>query len=495
MTEKPTILFIAIIPPGYSPFLATSYGMDRRFDLLPHKLGIMALVAWLRENSCEGHYVWIDSLDEKGLDVIDDAIAMTCPDAIGFSLVTEEMMSHYRLIEILKERYPKIPIIAGGSHVSALPEHTLEHFPKIDYVVVGEGERTLTELLIRIAAGQTHVENKWIMGLATNDGTGNIVVSPPREKISDINLFPDPAYDLIFDPNEPPDKRSAFPLVCSYGCYFFCTFCSVEHGNYRCVTPERVVDRIERAVKKYGVEYFAIRDSFWPPTRQWLDTFCDEIEKRKLNVKFHFQTRAGTLTVEHLERLKKIGAQAIGLGIEAGDPAILKSMRKGITIKMARRAVADLNEVGIFSICFFIFGNLGENRETVQATIDLVLEMNPSIAFFNPLFPLPGAEAFDAVQDDRKNWWMDGEVPSICDMSVEEIVELASDTFLKYPLRWAYLKQHVLGGKLSPEFRSIARRAYLIHLKKYMLGMSERFTPLRFLIHGIKSLRDRGKNG
>ena len=488
MARKPTILFVAIIPSDYSPYMAASYGMQRTFDLLPHKHSVLSLVAWLRDNGCDGHYVWIDKPDEVGFSVIEKAIDLCEPDAFGFSLVTEEMMSHYEVIKGLKERYPKIPVIIGGPHVSALPVHTLENFPRIDIVAIGEGERTLTEILVRLRAGQEIFELGDIPGVCLRDLKGEISKGPPRDGIKDINILPDPAYDLIFDTDSPPDERSAYPLVCSYGCYFHCTFCSVEHGNYRNLTPVRVADRMERAVRKYGVEYFAIRDSFWPPTREWLDKFCDEIEKRKMNVKFHFQTRAGTLTEKHNLRLKKLGAQAIAIGVEAGNPEILKAIRKGISIRQARETVESLNSAGIFSIAFFIFGNQGENLSTIQESIDLSLELNASVSFYHVLYPLPGAVAYDFVPRPDKEWWMGkAPLPSICEVPVQQLERLATEAFIKYPLRWEWLKQHVLSGRMSAEFRSIARRIYFVHLRKYLLGTAERFGPFRGAIRGVKS--------
>ena len=488
METRPTILFIAIVPRDYSPYQASAYGMERTFDLLPHKYAVLTLVSWLRAYNCEGHYVWIHGTDEEGLGIIDQAVDLIRPDAFGFSLVTEEMVSHYSLIKNLKERYPGIPVIAGGPHVTHLPEHTLENFPLIDFVAVGEGEETLREWLQRTKAGQGLWEMREIDGLGFRDENGKIVITDPREQIPDLNYLPDPAYDLIFDPDAPKDKRAAFPLICSYGCYFNCTFCSVEHGNYRAITPEKLVDRIEWAMKEFGVDYFAIRDSFWPPTRKWLNRFCDEIERRKIKINFHFQTRANTLTVENLKRLRKIGAKAIAIGVEAGDPDILKSIKKSITVNMARRGIRALNEAGVFSIAFFIFGNEGENRDTIRASIDLSRELNPSISFFHVLYPLPGAEAFDSVPENEKDWWMGkSPLPSICKLSVRELESLATGAFIKYPLRWDYLKQHVLGGALSPEFRRIANRIYFIHLKKYILGNLERVGPFRKIIRGLKS--------
>jgi hypothetical protein len=113
--------------------------------------------------------------------------------------------------------------------------------------------------------------------------------------------------------------------------------------------------------------------------------------------------------------------------------------------------------------------------------------MNPSIVFYHVLHPLPGAEAFGYLPEGQREWWMSGKLPSVCEMTVEDLDRLAREAFIEYPLRWDYLKQHVLGGRLSPEFRRIARQIYLLHLRKYILGSAERFQPFRGAIRTVKS--------
>jgi len=490
MSDKATILFIAILHPGFVHYHAEEYGGKHIFDVLPHKLAVLALVGWLREHGCEGHYIWLDydkAFTEKALSKIDKAIAEYKPDAIGFSLCTEEMMFTCKFIELLKQRHPEIPVIVGGPHVSAVPRETLQQFPLIDYVVIREGELTLTELLAAIASGRKGGEMREVKGLAYRDESGGIVVTTSRERIEDINILPEPAYDLIFDSNTVKDVP--FSIVCSYGCPFFCTFCTVEHGHFRYFNPIRIADRIESAQKRFGAKYFAMRDSFWPPTREWLNIFCDEVEKRGLKFQFYFLTRVGALEEKHYERLKRIGAKAVALGVEAGDPVILKNIRKAITIDQARKTFKALHNSGIFSVSFFLFGNQGENRETIQASIDLSHELNASVPFFNVLAAFPGCEVYNLLPDSERDWWVDGRLyPSICDLPTPEIMRLAREALIRYPLRRAYIAQHVFNRKLSPEFRRICWKFYLVQLRRYILGISERFWLTRSIIRAAKSV-------
>jgi len=488
MRGKPTILFIAITPPEYIPINMRPYGIPRSFQLHAHKHSVLALTAWLRKHKSEGQYIWINAVDDEGISDVFKKIDEVKPHAVGFSLTTEEFMLHYSLIELIKARYPELPVIVGGPHVTHEPFHTIQTFPDIDYVCIGEGEITLTEWLTRIADGKKKEDMRDIAGLAFRDSSWGVVTTAPRKKFDDLNVLPDPAYDLIASPDDPDNVHKVFPISASYGCRYFCTFCSVPHGSYRYIKPERMVSQIEHAIETYGVSYFAIRDSFWPPSSEWLNEFCDLVERKELKFQFHFETRAGTLTYGQILRLKLIGCQAIAVGVESGDADMLKAIKKGITPDMARKTFANLHRAGIPSIAFFMIGNQGENFDTVEKTVEFMHELNPTIMTLSTFIPFPGSEAFGLVKDGDRHWWMSGRRVSICDISIEDLARVREDIHIRYPLRLGYLKQNVYGGRLPKPFRKIAMNTFRIHLRKYLLGISERYPVCRYAIRGVKKL-------
>lgn len=485
---EPRILFIAVVPDNYAPLGAGYLSAIHSFQLISHKHSILALTAWLREHGCDGGYVWVPDTGEKSLSVIIDKIRQYKPDAFGYSLTSEELLAHYRLIDQLKSRYPDIPVIVGGPHATHEPVHTLKNFPSIDFLGLGEGEITLTEWLNAIKSGAKISEFKKINGLAFRNGKGGIFITDAREKFRDINVLPDPAFDLIREPGAPGAEMNAFPLVSSYGCPFHCTFCAADHGSYRAIDPERMAGQIEKAIADYGVEYFAIRDSFWPPSRKWLERFCDEVERKKLKFKFHFETRAGTLNEKEFRRLKRLGLQAVAVGVESGDPFILKNIKKGITPEDAWETFDILNRVGIFSIAFFMVGNHGDTHESIRTSVKFMRELNPAMTTISTFRPFPGSESYTHVDPKDEYWWMQEKNVSICELSVEELDRLRADHHIRYPLRWAYISQHVLSRKVSREHREIAWKSVRVHLRRYLLGMSERNGPMRVLIHGTKSV-------
>lgn len=487
MDSRPSILFIALTQEEYVPSNVKRFGARYAFDLMPHKHAILALIAWLRQNNCDGHYIRLHPGDTDARSKISEKIDETKPDAVGFSLVTEELHIHYRVIQWLKYKYKNLPVIVGGPHVSAEPKHTLQNFPLIDYVCIGEGEATLTEWLRKIHEGRSTLEMHAISGLAFKDLSGDVVINESRPGFKDINILPDPAFDLIIDENFSRAVDTIFPLVSSYGCRFYCTFCGADHGNYRHFTPQRLAQQIQNAQENYGAKYFGIRDSTWPPSRKWLYEFIHEVSKRKLRFKFHFETRAGILDEDDFRMLKKIGLQAVAVGVESGDHGMLISMKKAITVDMAKRTFAALNNAGILSIAFFMFGNYGENRDSVKNTIKVINDLNPAILSISTMIPFPGTESFEHVPEKHKTWWMgmDG-FPSICDFSVEELHRIRADVHIRYPIRWEYLNEHVFRQGLPLVIRKICYNIFAVHLRRYLLGKSEQSGVFRFAIRLLK---------
>ncbi|HDS30187.1 MAG TPA: radical SAM protein [Firmicutes bacterium] len=490
--KKPSMLFLAIVNPGFTRFETTKYGLKRSYDLLLHKHSILNLAAFLRENGCDAHYAWTECPDERGIVEFKCVIDKLKPDAIGMSLCTNEFMIHYRFLERLKRTFRRLPVIVGGPHVSALPFHTLTNFPAIDCIATGDGEHTLAQWLRVKASKDRHYKMREIGGLGYREESGEIFLTAQRKRITDINILPEPAYDLIIKDGATLDSKTVFPIFCSYGCRFHCTFCAADHGNYRFFTPDRVAERIEKVYNSYHVKHFSIMDGLWPPSRAWLNEFCDEIERRKIRAGFEFATRAESLREQDFHRLKRIGAETVVVGIESGDEGILRRIKKGITKETALKAFQAIHDAGIFSAANFMVGNAGETVETIERTIEFASELNPSIALFRAHCPIPGTEAFEYVDESErdywmtgsgeKDWWMQSEIPSVCDLPFKELQKIAEGTYLNYPLRLEYLRRHVITGWLPYEYKKICFGMFLKHLRKLAIGTMERFRVLRGII-------------
>ena len=170
---------------------------------------------------------------------------------------------------------------------------------------------------------------------------------------------------------------------------------------------------------------------------------------------------------------------------------MLKAIRKGITLDMARNTFRLLHQAGIFSIGFFMFGNQGESEESIERTIDFMHELNPALCSPSTFRPFPGTEAYKFVKAEDRYWWMGTGYPSICKFTIDELHHIREEAGVWYPLRLKYITQHILSRK---KYGLTAWKMVRIHMLKVMLGISEQSRPVRILIHGIKRIQKRIAN-
>jgi hypothetical protein len=119
--------------------------------------------------------------------------------------------------------------------------------------------------------------------------------------------------------------------------------------------------------------------------------------KKGLKLQWFCFARVDTVSREVLKAMRRAGCYSIGFGVESGDPAMLKAMRKTVTPERVREAVAEANSLGFKTQCFFVFGAPGETRESVERTVAFARELKPALCFFNMMVPYPGTEAYGLV--------------------------------------------------------------------------------------------------
>ena len=267
-----------------------------------------------------------------------------------------------------------------------------------DLVVIGEGENTLKELLsgkdIRKIDG---------IGFRTKNGKGKIVINKPRELIKNLDDLPMPDYS-VFDihsyhtPRLNCRKNPVAAMETSRGCPFGCIYCNKKiFGRFfRYKSPKRVVDEMEH-ILSYGFKEIHIWDDGFSTDLKRAKDVCREILRRKLKITWNIYNgiRANRIDRELLELLKKSGCYRISIGVESGNQKILDRIHKSTTIEEIKKAFKLANEVGIETIAFCMIGLPDETEETMQQTIDLMLEIRPTIPKLSILMPLPGTPIFD----------------------------------------------------------------------------------------------------
>jgi anaerobic magnesium-protoporphyrin IX monomethyl ester cyclase len=347
---------------------------------------IAYIAAYLRENmDCEIRL--LDSKFER-LNFVDtvDRIEDFAPDIVAYTAFTNEIKPAAKVAQMLIERKRIKPMqVVGGVHVTALPEQSIEEFPQFDVVVYGEGEITFLQLCQAFVASAAYDA---IDGLVFRSADGTVVKTAPRERIVDINDIPVPAWDLL-----PPATQ--YFIQAQRGCPFSCKFCMNPGGKFvRHRTAESVIDEIRDLAVNYGAKKILYGDEIFTVDLPWTK---DLVRKKIANNLHHLVEWSATTHVRFIddelcELMKASNCSGVGLGIETGSEDHLKKVGKGTTIELMLRARECTRRANLWTETFCILGQIDETLESLKATIDLVIKLNPDLPIFGIMVPYPGTE-------------------------------------------------------------------------------------------------------
>ncbi len=305
------------------------------------------------------------------------------------------------IVDLIKSVDPAIKVVLGGNHVSSYWKYVLKN-KNIDYVAIGEGEETFLELC-RCILGEKAVTD--VSGIAYQGTGSDIIRTKPRELIKNIDDIPMPAFDLIDfrkyfgEGNIYSMRYPAAGIISSRGCPGSCVFCTIKAvwGNtWRGRSPQNVVDEMEFIQKEYGVREFAfLDDSASVDKLRWMG-ICDEILKRKLDIRWTTPNGIAhwTLTKEILLRMHRSGCYRITFGIESGDEDTRRFIGKLHSLKQAKELIKHANRIGMWTICTNIIGFPYENLESINRTIEFAKSSGTDFACFYLLIPQPTSAVY-----------------------------------------------------------------------------------------------------
>jgi len=363
--------------------------------------GICYVAAVLREHGFDVSIVDAEALALDNTEAVRRILAQE-PQIVGVACKTLWVENAHRVAQELKALAPPVLTVAGGNHVSALPERSLQEFPAFDVVVVGEGERTFFELVAALNEGR---DLATVPGLAVRQN-GHIVRTAPRERIANLDELPFPAFDLLpelathYRPALTSVERlPAFSVVASRGCPCHCTFCDRGIFGNRVTkhSPEYTVELLRTLVETHGIRYLLFDDDNLLLNKKHLFRLLDLMKETGLGLPFTCQSRVDTVDEDRLGRLKEAGCRMILFGIESGSQQILDAMKKGITVEQIREAVALTQKFRIRTQGFFILGYPGETEETMRETVELIRECRFDDVGVFLFSPLPGSEVYSNV--------------------------------------------------------------------------------------------------
>ncbi|MFQ5777066.1 MAG: B12-binding domain-containing radical SAM protein [Terriglobia bacterium] len=315
------------------------------------------------------------------------------PDLIGFSLLTFRYLGHYELIRMVKERYPRIAIVAGGAHLSNYRVDVLRQCPAIDFGAVLEGEESLAEL----CAGK---ELNKIGGLIFRQGE-EIRFNGERPFVRDLDALAWPRYEGFQLNNYVFDHVG---LLTSRGCPYSCGYCDVFRvigKKWRMRSSTSICDELDYWVWR-GHTHFVVLDDNMTIRRDRMIELCDEIERRGLHhhvrIACNNGIRADRVDREVLQRMWRAGFYRLSFGVDGFNDKMMEIMNRAERLEDVERAIRYACELGFDVVLFFILGYPGETWEDIKDGAELALKYPVLDAVFNNLIPYPNTEVYDYLK-------------------------------------------------------------------------------------------------
>lgn len=419
-------------------------------------LGLCYVASSLEANGYSNKVKIIDCQVKIGYPELKRMIEQDDFNVAGITCTTPSFESALTTAKIIKEKKPSATIIIGGPHVTAALEYTMG-FGIFDYGILGEGEETMVELLDYLS-GNSSLKLDDIKGVAYNDTNGKPVRTQPRPFIKNLDKLPFPARHLIPPPSAyhpTPASYRKLPqahVMTSRGCPNQCTFCdrAIFGSGYRERGVENIMVEIDELVSKYGVRDIKFFDDTFTINKERLFRICDEMKKRKLI--WCCLTRANLVDYAMLRRMKKSGCYQVLFGIESGDDAMLKLLKKGTTVAQNANAIKLAKKAGLNVRCDFIIGTPGATMESMKKTIDFAIKMNPDFAHFNKFTPYPGTELYRNLEKEgykfdfsKSHSQLDHSIIMYVPPGVdrEEYQKLLDSSFKQFYLRPRYILRQI----------------------------------------------------
>jgi anaerobic magnesium-protoporphyrin IX monomethyl ester cyclase len=316
----------------------------------------------------------------------------------------------FTMIEMARQRH--LPVIVAGSDAS-------DHAPAYlqagaDYVLLGEGEESLAELLDRLT-GSSQTPLDQILGVAYKDGS-EVRLNPRRPILRDIDHLPFPAWDLVDVERyrqiwQERHGYYSMNMVTTRGCPYHCNWCAkpIWGQRYQARSPENVAAEMKWLKESYRPDHIWFADDIMGLKPGWWQGFAEAVETADAHIPFKCLSRADLIVREagNVDALRRAGCQIVWLGAESGSQKILDAMEKGTTTAQIYQAARRLHETGIQVGFFLQFGYPGETWNDIQRTLQMVRDCRPDDIGMSVSYPLPGTKFYENVKmqlGEKQNW-------------------------------------------------------------------------------------------
>ncbi len=347
-----------------------------------------------------------ESVMHAGVKGILDEIENEKPDAVGISCLTQNAPEVFTFCRAIKDKFPKLPLVLGNLHADYFANDVLNE-NLADFVVHGEGEHTIVDLMHQMGNGKDYSK---VAGISFKPN-GEIIRTLPRPYINDLDELPFPDWTMF-----PIEKYRLFPFAeiakpgtlisGSRGCPYYCNFCSLLTMGHkrRKRTLENMVAEFEYLHDKFGYKQISFIDPIFPISKKEGLTFSKMLIDRGLHKKVVWttETRVDLVDEELLAAMKESGCRRIMYGFEVGNDDTLDNINKGFELDEAVKAVKATKKVGMEIIGFFMVGVPGETKESAEKTIKFAKMLDVDFAKFNVTVPYPGTTMYEEMVKSGK---------------------------------------------------------------------------------------------
>jgi len=323
------------------------------------------------------------------------------------AISTATVPAALKALATAKEVNPSIITMIGGPHPTFMYDEMLRD-PKnsADYIIRGESEETLAELMATVPGG----DPAGVKGIAYLKD-GEVVANPMRPHIADLDSL-EVAWDLLdwddYHYNIEPWGRMA-SILTSRGCMMGCAFCSQRlfwRGDWRSRKPEPVIEEIRHLVEDYKVEFITLIDAYPTCDRERWVKLLDLLIEANLPVHLLIETRVEDIIRDEdiLPKYRDAGIIHVYLGAETSSDEMLNSLNKGTTVDQNKQAIDLLKAHDIMVEASFMIGFPNETQDSIKKTIAEAIRLNPDIAVFPVITPMPFTPLFKEMHDRIRIW-------------------------------------------------------------------------------------------
>ena len=332
----------------------------------------------------------------------------------GFNFLNKMCLSRNRELAHAMARIARSHDVKAVVHGPDASDHVSDYLQAgFEYVLLGEGEPTLLEL---VGGAPVHA----IAGLAFRNESGDVQYTARRDLMRDLDAFSLPAWDLVNVDQYREAWRAkhgffSLNMVSSRGCPFRCNWCAkpIYGDTYRVRHPRLVAEEVLHLKRSFQPDHIWFADDIFSISSRWTSEFTDAIEELQAQTPFKMQSRCDLMTRPTVAALRRAGCAEIWMGAESGSQRVLDAMDKNIRVEQIYQARENLARFDI-RCCFFLqFGYPGEGWDEVQETVRMVRETRPDDIGISVSYPLPGTKFFKLVSDQigrKSNWSESGDL-------------------------------------------------------------------------------------